>query len=1312
MSIHDPRSCPNCGELVVFSKKRLRFHCSECELSFDPASRVLDPQTIFLSYAHKSERDEDFDVSEELVLLIKAELDRDGHTVWIDKEGIRAGYEWRERITDAILGHAHFLSFLSRRSVRDPGVCLNEIATALGSTRHLQTVLVQAEHEVAPPLTISHIQWHDFQDWREIRAGSKTGRNGEGWDTWFAQRMALLREAVGNVQNARVSGELQRLRDILVPSGFEARIVKKTQGFYGRQWLFDATRTWLDDSTSRMFWLKASPGIGKSAFAAKLAHQARSAVIGFFMCDFQGRKDPEESAREAICTLAFQMASRLPDYRLKLLYQQQVDKEKVQKKSADDLFEYLITEPLNKSGKIPEATRLCLVIDGLDEAGRGDGGNALAELLAKHAERLPEWLGIIVTSRPEPYLEQILKPLSGISVDGQTEQNRQDLAAYIGERLPAELKGHARQRVIDAVIEKSGGIFLYLSLVEEDKTLDISKPETLPDKLDGIFKQNFNRYFPDAGEYGNKTEPFLRLIAAAPGPLPAQMGRQILGWSQRDLTLKVIEPLGSLLQERDGGLVFFHASLSDWLKDPKRSGPHCVEDSGAKELGEFIWSQFEVFESTEWKQQVVEWLAKLMRHTGRWNEVKELNRAAKFLGEQLRHRDAIAVRRRELERIAQTLGAKSVEAAECMHALGWSLNLIGDSTGAFGQFQTELVIRERLAGRDPDNAAWQRDLGICYVSIGGVLEAQGNLAEALEAFRKFLANFERLAAQDPDNPGWQRALGEAHVRIGHIFELRGDLSGALAEQRKALEVRERFAAQNPDTADWQHDLGVSYNRIGGILEAQGDLAGALAEFRKYCSIFEGIAAHAPDNARWQRELGVSYNRIGGILEAQGDLAGALAEFRASLAIRKRLAAKDPDNAGWQHDLGVAYHFIGGILQDQGDLAGALVEFYKDLVISERLTAQNPDNVGWQYDLGVSHTRIGGILEAQGNLADALTEQREGLKIRERFAAQGPDNAGREHDLGVSYYRIGGILEELGDLFEALPEFRNSLAIFEPLAAQDPDNAGWQRDLGMSCNRIGGVLEAQGDLAGALAEFRKAIAISERLAAQDPDNAGWQSDLSVSYGRIGGILEAQGDLAGALEEFRKDLTISERLASQDPDNAGWQRHMAICQAYVVQCNLAMGDMHSSNALLAQAESTFFARLDTDNPGSLIDYAAVVALGAEIAEQARNAQTLVRRQGELRCLKFQPQGTVSLFHKRFIPIILKWLAHGLPELEADAQVAIISRAIQLGRTVSTLDLTFWRQAANDLHVQLVPGSQVAIELAQLTTFSNTTLSRETP
>lgn len=623
-------------------------------------SKITVPQTIFLSYAHKSLQEEDFDISEDLVLLIKEKLQQDGHTVWIDKEGIRAGSQWRERITSAILEHAYFLSFLSARSVRDPGVCLNEIAIALGGHKHIQTVLAEDELRVAPPLTISHIQWHDFQHWREIRDGTKTGPLGEEWDTWFGERMKQLCDVIADSQNASIPGELQNLREILEPRTFEARIVEKTNGFSGRSWLFEETQNWLEKSTSRMFWLKAGPGIGKSSFAAHLAHQARSVVVGFFMCDFQGKKDPEESAREAVCTLAFQLASRLPDYRLKLLYGLHLSKDKVQKRTADELFEYLITEPLNRSGKIPESSRLCLVVDGLDEAGRADGSNSLAELLAKHAGRLPEWLGVLVTSRPEPYLVRMLKPLSSIAIDGESAQNRQDLADWIDKRLPISVEGAKRLRFIDQIIDKSGGTFLYLSLVEKDESLDLTEPDRLPDQLDGIFKQNFNRYFSDTEEYLNKTEPFLRLMSAAPGPLPALMGANILGWGQRKLMINVIDPMGSLLNEREGGLTFFHASLRDWLKDQSRSGAHCIESGGAQELGDFIWCEFDSHEQSQWAAQVIDWMSELAPHTNRWTEPDTLSQGAEFLEKNRRYIPARGLRRRVLHLLQDESSAKAI----------------------------------------------------------------------------------------------------------------------------------------------------------------------------------------------------------------------------------------------------------------------------------------------------------------------------------------------------------------------------------------------------------------------------------------------------------------------------------------------------------------------------------------------------------------------------------------------------------------------------------------------------------------------------
>jgi hypothetical protein len=71
------------------------------------------------------------------------------------------------------------------------------------------------------------------------------------------------------------------------------------------------------------------------------------------------------------------------------------------------------------------------------------------------------------------------------------------------------------------------------------------------------------------------------------------MASEILGWSQRDLALNVTEVMGSLIQQ-DGsrGLVFFHASLKDWLEDPKRSGPYCSDDNGKFQLADFLWADY------------------------------------------------------------------------------------------------------------------------------------------------------------------------------------------------------------------------------------------------------------------------------------------------------------------------------------------------------------------------------------------------------------------------------------------------------------------------------------------------------------------------------------------------------------------------------------------------------------------------------------------------------------------------------------------------------------------------------------------------
>ena len=96
---------------------------------------------IFFSYPHGD--------NAQLVERLKQDLEARGHEVWFDIAEIKTGDDWRNRITRGILESQQVVAFLSKHSVRDPGVCLNEIAIALADKGDaIVTVLVEPEEEV------------------------------------------------------------------------------------------------------------------------------------------------------------------------------------------------------------------------------------------------------------------------------------------------------------------------------------------------------------------------------------------------------------------------------------------------------------------------------------------------------------------------------------------------------------------------------------------------------------------------------------------------------------------------------------------------------------------------------------------------------------------------------------------------------------------------------------------------------------------------------------------------------------------------------------------------------------------------------------------------------------------------------------------------------------------------------------------------------------------------------------------------------------------------------------------------------------
>lgn len=602
----DIACCPKCeSQNVMFSRKRNLYVCEDCGHEF-AVEKPFVPQRIFLSYGHDS--------NEDLVRRIKTDLEQRGHDVWFDKReikdrGITSGDDWRRAITDGILKSNRVLSFLSKHSTRDPGVCRDEIAIAIGvKGGNIQTILVESEQEVQPPVNIGHIQWLDMHDWKGMHGVVRSEKDEHGnayavgdaaWEQWYQAKLAEIVRVVESDESRRFAGEIETLNGHLKPIKSEARICQLlSKGFYGREWLFEAVENWRQETKldSRLFWIMGAPGVGKSAFAAQLTHTRGDTVIAAQFCEWD--KPDHRNAPRVVRSLAFQLATRLPDYRKLLLTLPEINEEKLDRKDAAELFDYLLANPL-RSVINGGRQRYLIVIDALDEAGEA-GRNPLVEMLARNAQRLPDWLGLVVTSRPEFDVKTPLQALNPFPLDTASESNRADIRDYLLRELASPLQNRSdADRLVEQILEMSEGVFLYAERFCDDVQqghLSLDHPDQFPQGLGGMFAQYFQRQFPDLEKFRKDVRPALRAILAAREPLPMEILQRLFNWQDEELR-DFTRPLASLFPvTTEAGTEFikpYHKSLADCLSDEGKAGVYFVSvTEGHRMLADLSWREY------------------------------------------------------------------------------------------------------------------------------------------------------------------------------------------------------------------------------------------------------------------------------------------------------------------------------------------------------------------------------------------------------------------------------------------------------------------------------------------------------------------------------------------------------------------------------------------------------------------------------------------------------------------------------------------------------------------------------------------------
>jgi len=527
---------------------------------------------LFLSYGH--------DEHTAFALRLKADLERRGHEVWFDAERLEPGADWERYIEEGLdvvaAGGGKFLLLLTPHSVRRPGgYCLNELARACSRGLAVIPLMVST---VEPPLSLAAMQWLDFRDCLPP----------EEHDVKYAARFARLREAIEH-NRLNFEGAQARLRAVLQPIEYD-EAARHLPRFTGRAWVDREVTRWLARGGRRVLWITGEAGIGKSALAAWLCAR-RPEIAGAHYCRYgnAGRSD-----RKALLSLAWQLSTQLPDYEARL--NASALEGIAGESTLAALFDRLFVTPLRDLP--PPERAVALLIDGLDEAAEAtaQGANPLAWLIGTEWGRTPEWLRLMVTSRPhEAEINAGLQALDPWVIEAGGAENREDLRTYLRRELrPFAAHGAPDEAVVEAILQKSEGLFLYAWWVREELAagrLKLDGVEAFPRGLGGIYGAFFQRYFPDRERYAERWRPVIETICAARQPLP----RDVLGalfpafYDASEIT----SGLGSLFPDAGGGVRPFHQSVRDWVTKPERAGPYLVRtDAGEARLADEGWRQY------------------------------------------------------------------------------------------------------------------------------------------------------------------------------------------------------------------------------------------------------------------------------------------------------------------------------------------------------------------------------------------------------------------------------------------------------------------------------------------------------------------------------------------------------------------------------------------------------------------------------------------------------------------------------------------------------------------------------------------------
>ncbi|KAF5329695.1 hypothetical protein D9619_009225 [Psilocybe cf. subviscida] len=459
---------------------------------------------------------------------------------------------------------------------------------------------------------------------------------------------------ISNIQtpNDGVSDSLKALYERVAPNailnaGGRADEVKCYPGT--REEIIDLTERWMEGREGvghGMMWLSGPAGAGKSAIVQTIAERCKERGIqaaNFFFF----RSDPTRStARPLVATLLYQIFEFFPAAKQSVATALS-NRPLLFDTSIQDQFNRPLSPALNDIPlplESPTCRPVVLLIDGLDEC--DSEHNLLQRQILQALDYLLERKDcpflVLVASRAEPRITMAVKelasPVKSIFLD-EEYQPEKDIRTFVtGEFARIKRSHHLAHMLgdhwpsnedVESIVKKSSGQFIFAATVMRYIANSSASPKLSLERVRGIVPAAKNSPFAhlDAiytyifSQMDDQEAVMdllsMKLLFETVGNVHynASLMNVLLAYNSRytpDLLYSCVSDLTAIMQFNMNQLVFFHASLPDFLIDKFRSGEYYIDlDTFGAKILPAIWKVArETIAASELAVQVLDTLKK------------------------------------------------------------------------------------------------------------------------------------------------------------------------------------------------------------------------------------------------------------------------------------------------------------------------------------------------------------------------------------------------------------------------------------------------------------------------------------------------------------------------------------------------------------------------------------------------------------------------------------------------------------------------------------------------------------------------------